>query len=204
MVASKASAIKLAQLFESIEKLTKLRRIAIFAGVMALGVGLSFWLLFWPKYGKLETLGHQLRQVGKELARVEKNAAELKSWRNQMNRKQTQYKIVMRALPEKEEIPSLIAAISQAGGEAGVEFLLFKPKPEKIKGFYAEIPVDIDMSGSYHQVALFFDKVSNLGRVVNIRDIKMVSRVKADGGGALKTVCQAVTYKFIQSASRGQ
>jgi type IV pilus assembly protein PilO len=109
----------------------------------------------------------------------------------------------MRALPEKEEIPSLLAGISEAGKDAGLEFLLFQPKGESPKEFYAEIPVDINVSGSYHQVAVFFDKVANLPRIVNIRNIKMSPKnQKGSGTNDLTTVCQAVTYKFIESAPK--
>jgi type IV pilus assembly protein PilO len=75
---------------------------------------------------------------------------------HQDENEETQYRTVMRALPEKEEIPSLLAGVSQAGKDAGLDFLLFKPRPESVKGFYAEIPVDINVAGSYHQVAVFF------------------------------------------------
>jgi type IV pilus assembly protein PilO len=134
------------------------------------------------------------------LAKAKKNAQELNDWRNKMKQKETQYRTVMRALPEKEEVPSLLAGISQAGKDAGLEFLLFQPKPESVKGFYAEIPVDISVSGSYHQVAVFFDKVANLRRIVNIRNIKMTPQGQKDESGELTTTCQAVTYKFVESA----
>jgi len=194
----------LAPLFEKIEELTKPQRIGIYAGVLVVIIGLSIYLLLYPKYQKIDQLEQQLVSVQQELAKAKKNAAELNDWRNRMKKKEAQYKQVMRALPEKEEIPSLLAGISQAGKDAGLEFLLFQPKPESQKDFYAEIPVDINVSGSYHQVAVFLDKVANLPRIVNIRDIKMVPRSKEGEGNALTTVCQAVTYKFIESAPQKQ
>jgi type IV pilus assembly protein PilO len=144
--------------------------------------------------------------VQQQLDKAKKNARELNDWRNKMKKKEAQYATVMRALPEKEEIPSLLAGISEAGKDAGLEFLLFQPKPESAKDFYAEIPVDINVTGSYHQVALFFDKVAHLPRIVNIRDIKMApqsSRAKGHSNN-LTTVCQAVTYKFIEEQSKAK
>jgi len=194
----------LAPFFEKIEGLTKPQRIAIYAGTLVLIIGLSVYLLFYPKWDEIEGLKNQLATVQTELAKAKKNAAELNDWRTKMKKKEAQYKTVMRALPEKEEIPSLLAGISQAGQDAGLEFLLFKPQGEVAKDFYAEIPVDIVVSGSYHQVALFFDKVANLPRIVNIRKIN-ISPAKADKGGnrILKTDCQAVTYQFIESSGGG-
>jgi type IV pilus assembly protein PilO len=197
-----------AALLERIEKFTKPQRIGIYAGTLVLMLGLAAWLLFWPKYEKINSLDKQLDQLKVELAKAQKNALELNDWRSRMKKKEAEYKTVMRALPEKEEIPSLLAGISQAGKDAGLEFLLFQPKPESVKEFYAEIPVDINVSGSYHQVAAFFDKVSNLPRIVNIRDMKMTPQSRSDGAGELKTACQAVTYKFVetppQSAAAGK
>jgi len=79
----------------------------------------------------------------------------------------------MKALPDKKEIPSLLTSISEAGKEAGLEFLLFQPISEINKDFYAEIPVSIKVAGNYHNVGLFFDNVSRLFRIVNIKDIVM-------------------------------
>ena len=193
---------RLAPFFQNLEKLTKPQRMGIYAATLVVIVALSVWLLLWPKHKKINGLEKQLTQVQQELAVAKRNASELNDWRNKMKQKEAQYKTVMRELPEKEEIPTLLAGISQAGRDAGLDFLLFQPKQENIKGFYAEIPVDINVSGTYHQVAVFFDKVSNLPRIVNIRDIKMSPAAKKDGGGILTTSCQAVTYKFVENSGK--
>jgi type IV pilus assembly protein PilO len=195
---------KLAPFFQKLEKLTKPQRMGIYAATLIVIVGLSVWLLLWPKHQKISALEKQLAQVQQELAVAKRNASELNDWRNKMKQKEAQYKTVMRELPEKEEIPTLLAGISQAGRDAGLDFLLFQPKQENAKGFYAEIPVDINVSGTYHQVAVFFDKVSNLPRIVNIRDIKMSPASLKEGGGTLTTSCQAVTYKFVENSGKQQ
>ena len=184
-----------------IEELTKPQRIGIFVAALVIIFGFSIYFLFWPKHEKISGLRTQLASVQKDLETAKKNASELNDWRNKRSQKEAEYKQVSRALPEKEEIPSLLAGISQAGKEAGLEFLLFQPKPEVPKDFYAEIPVDINVSGNYHQVAIFFDKVANLPRIVNIRDVKMAPQSQKESN-ALTTSCQAVTYKFIESAPK--
>jgi type IV pilus assembly protein PilO len=184
---------------QNIETLTKPQRIGIYAGTLVVIIGLSVWLLFWPKYKKIDTLKVELAKVQAELQKTKKNVEKLNYWRTEMKKKEVKYKTVMRALPEKEEIPSLLAGVDEAGKDAGLEFLLFKPLPESKKEFYAEIPVDINVSGTYHQVAVFYDKVSKLHRIVNIRNVKMVPAGKKGGSSnALNTSCQAVTYKFIE------
>jgi type IV pilus assembly protein PilO len=204
MANNKSPGNKLTPFFQNLEKLTKPQRMGIYAATLIVIVALSVWFLLWPKHQKIGNLEKQLQQVQRELAVAKKNASELNDWRNKMKQKEAQYKTVTRALPEKEEIPTLLAGISQAGRDAGLDFLLFQPKPESAKGFYAEIPVDITVSGTYHQVAVFFDKVSNLPRIVNIRDIKMAPAASKESGGILSTSCQAVTYKFIENSGKTQ
>jgi type IV pilus assembly protein PilO len=202
MAKNNSSGSKLAPFFQDLEKLTKPQRIGIYAATLILIIALSIYFLLWPKHKLIVALEQQLGQVQQELAVAKKNASELNDWRNKMKQKEAQYKTVMRALPEKEEIPTLLAGISQAGRDAGLDFLLFQPKSESAKDFFAEIPVDITVSGTYHQVAVFFDKVSNLPRIVNIRDIKMAPASQNDNGGVLTTSCQAVTYKFIENSGK--
>lgn len=195
---SAVSTSSLAPLFDKIEQLTKPQRLIIYAATIVVVIGLAVWLLFWPAHKDIDRLAKQLASAQAELAKAKKNASELNDWRNKMKQKEAQYQTVRRALPEKEEIPSLLAGISQAGKDAGLDFLLFQPKGEKPQGFYAEIPVDIVISGQYHQVAVFFDKVAHLPRIVNIRDIAMKPGSGQDNTGDLSTTCQAVTYKFIE------
>lgn len=201
-MANDTSNSKLAPTLQKIEGLTKPQRLGIYVATLVAIIGLSGWLLFWPKYQEIKGLRSQLDVAMGQLEKARADAEKLNEWRTKMKKKEVKYKAVMQALPEKEEIPSLLTGISQAGKETGLDFLLFEPKGESQEGFYAEIPVDIKVSGSYHEVATFFDKVSNLPRIVNIRNVTMDPRVgkgkDANISGKLETSCQAVTYKFIE------
>jgi type IV pilus assembly protein PilO len=148
-----------------------------------------------PKYETIEKLDKNLAKLEKELKTAKKNAKDLKKFQKKMKDAEDQFKLVMKSLPEKEEIPSLLTSISDSGKESGLEFLLFKPKSEVKKEFYAEIPVAMKVSGDFHNIAIFFDRVARLSRVVNIRNISM----KPKGSGSIITSCTAVTYKFIES-----
>ena len=115
-----------------------------------------------------------------------------------MKEAEAQFKLAMKKLPEREEIPSLLTSISDSGQQVGLEFLLFEPKPEMPKEFYAEIPVAMSIKADYHNLAIFFDQVARLSRIVNIRDIQ-IDRTKDKDSKELSTRCTAVTYKFIET-----
>ena len=180
--------------FEKIEKLSRLVRILISIGIFLVFIGAFVWLLYMPKYESINKLQTQLSKLEGDLAKAKKNAKDLKKFQKKFQKAEIQFQTVMKSLPNKEEIPSLLTSISQSGQDSGLEFLLFQPKSERKKGFYAEIPVSMKVTGSFHNVAIFFDKVARLPRVVNINNIKMTP---SKNGKLLSTNCTAVTYKFI-------
>jgi type IV pilus assembly protein PilO len=200
MKKSKTVAIeKATPIFEKLEQLSKMQRIAIWAGVMVLLIGGFVYFSYVPKFTKIDRLKASLGKVEKELEIAKKNARQLSEYRKKMQDAEEQFKIVMRALPEKEEIPTLLTGISKAGKDSGLNFVLFQPKPDVEKEFYAEIPVAIKVTGDYHGVATFFESVAELNRIVNIRDIEMTPDKES---GNLTTTCTAVTYKFIEASDK--
>lgn len=180
--------------FEKLEKLNKLHRILICSGVLVLTVGLFVYLAFMPKRADIKKHESKLESLEKELSVAKRNAKDLKTFQKKISAAESQFKIVMRSLPEKKEIPSLLESISQSGRDSGLEIQLFQPLNEKRRDFYAEIPVSMRVQGKYHNTVLFFDRVARLSRVVNLKDIAM----KPSKGGKLTTSCKAVTYKFVQ------
>jgi type IV pilus assembly protein PilO len=183
--------------FEKVEKLSKIQRMVISTLLFALIAGGFIYFSYWPKFEQISKLNTKLDQLEKKLEIAQKNAADLKKFQAKMEEAEAQFKMAMKKLPEKEEIPSLLASISNSGQQVGLEFLLFEPKPEKKKEFYAEIPVAMNIKGDYHNLALFFDQVARLSRIVNIQNIQMAPG-KDKGNRDLNARCLAVTYKFVE------
>jgi type IV pilus assembly protein PilO len=189
------------QTTDKIGKLSKLYRILLCLGVFVLLVGPFLYFSFLPKLSQIDSLGKQSSSLEKKLSVAQQKASQLKSYQQKLENAKFEFKVVTKKLPEKQEIPSLLSSISQSGRDAGLDILLFRPLPERDKDFYAEIPVSITVKGSYQNVAIFFDKVSRLNRIVNIDDIKMRA---AKGGENLTTSCTAITYRFIEAKPKKQ
>jgi type IV pilus assembly protein PilO len=183
--------------FEKLEQLSKVQRIAIWAGLLILLIGAFIYFSYLPKLKQIDKLKTNLSKIEKELEVAKNNARQLNDFRKKMQDAEKQFRIVMRALPEKEEIPTLLTGISKAGKDAGLNFILFQPTPEEKKDFYAEIPVAMKVTGDYHGVATFFENTSMLNRIVNIRNINMKPDKESNN---LTTTCTAVTYKFIEAS----
>lgn len=181
--------------FDRVSELSKIQRIMICIGVFIVIFVLFWFLSYWPRWQSIGKLDAEHKRLTADLTRSKKNAQQLEALRKEFDSKQRDFNLVMKSLPEKEEISSLLTGVSQSGQQAGLEFLLFQPQGDVNRNFYAEIPVSIRVRGGYHNVAQFFDKVANLSRIVNIRNIQM----SHDKSGGLTTSCEAVTYKFIEA-----
>jgi len=107
-------------------------------------------------------------------------------------------------LPEKKEIPTLLTSIGTLAKEKGLDILRFRPLSETPKDFYAEVPVDLSLVGSYHDVALFFEAVGNMPRIVNIQGLKLGGAKDVNGKTSLSISCQAITFRFIDAPPEQQ
>lgn len=193
------SSDKVNPLFEKLEQLTNIQRIAIWAGLLILVIVAFIYFAYLPKLERIDSLHANLKKVERELDVAKSNARQLHTYRKKMQDKEKQFKIAMRALPESEEIPTLLTGISKAGKDAGLNFLLFQPQKEEEKDFYAEIPVAMEVTGDYHGIATFFENVADLNRIVNIRNIDIAPDKKSSN---LMASCTAVTYKFIEASKK--
>jgi len=126
--------------------------------------------------------------------RKQKKVVNLKALKNQMEEMKQSFGDMLRQLPNKTEIAGLIVDISQTGLAAGLQFDLFKPEKEQTKEFYTELPIDIVVNGTYHQIGEFVSGIASLPRIVTTHNIKIV---KNKDGGGLKMSAIAKTYRAL-------
>ena len=106
---------------------------------------------------------------------------------------------LLRQLPGKTEVPNLLIDISQVGVGAGLEEKLFQPADEVKKDFYAELPIKIKLTGSYHQMGEFVSGIAALPRIVTLHDIKIQPDSK-DAYDALSFELTAKTFRYLDDA----
>jgi len=195
----KFSLKSLSPAIEKIEKLSRLQRILIYAVTVIVLVGAFVYFSYLPKLKEIGTLKVKYKELDTKLQKAKRNAKQLNSYRTQMKEREAKFKIAMRALPEKKEVPTLLDSISQAARDSGLDIVTFQPKPEVRKEFYAEVPISIKVSGNYHSVAVFFDMIAGLPRIVNVRDISMTPDQNAVKLTSTRT---AVTYRVVEADAK--
>jgi len=128
-------------------------------------------------------------------------AAKLELYKEQLAEMEASFGALLRQLPETTEVESLLIDVSQTGLAAGLEIKKFKPSAEEKKGFYAELPISLEVSGSYHQLATFISGIAALPRIVTISDMKLEPFEKQEDvstSGKLKMSATAKTYRYLQ------
>lgn len=171
-------------------------KLLIGAAVVVLPIILFYFISFAPTSDKIQSLTNRKQSLIADISRAKKAAGELGTIKLAMAETKELFKTTATLLPKRKEIPALLRNISDLGKNAGLDFLFFKPGPEKAKDFYAEIPVDISINGPYHNMGFFLDQVSKLGRIVTVDNIKMGSPHKEGGEMLLKSTCRLTTYRF--------
>jgi len=186
--------MKTGVLFEKVEKIKMPIRIAIFAGTIVI-LAVAFWYFVYDPYStEIAQTEGKIASLQQEINKAKARASNLKRFEVEYAEVDAQFQEALKLLPNTKEIPSLLKSITQLGTDSQLEFLLFSPQRERAQDFFMEIPVSIEVSGTYHNVAIFFDKVGQMERIVNILNVSMTPQ--KDRSTILTTRCDAVTYRF--------
>jgi len=132
-----------------------------------------------------------------ELSKAESVAENLPAFEKELENLEAELKVALRQLPDSKEIPGLLTDISSLGKNAGLDIKRFKPNAEIPRGFYAEVPLEIAFSGTFHQVVTFFDLVAKLPRIVNVGELKMEIEDETSEVTRLKVSGKATTFRFL-------
>lgn len=191
---------------EYIERLLDLpprQRLLLLIGVLAALIGLYAFFVFMPRSERIATLEQRREQVQQDRDRKAALLANLEQTRKDVAALDSELRQAVAQLPDTKEIPDLLSTISSLGREAGLDITQFKQRPEQFEEFYAVVPVDIVVRGTFHQVAAFLDSVGHMARIVNIADVHMKGPPKIENNSVdLETTAVAVTFRFLDEAER--
>jgi len=192
----KRNLIPTSALEEKLGALTPPQRLLLILAIfLVLGAGFYFYK-YKPQAQRISGLKASIVKQEKRLAELKDAAAQVEVFKEQLAKSEEELDALLALLPDKREIPGLLESVSQLGAEVGLENILFQPQPEQLNEFYAAIPVRLDLLGSYHELGIFFDKISKLDRILKVDNVNM-SRHK---DASLQVGCTIMTYRFIENA----
>jgi type IV pilus assembly protein PilO len=147
----------------------------------------------------LESHERKETELKEEFRRKADQAAKLELYKEQLAEMEASFGALLRQLPETTEVESLLVDVSQTGLAAGLEIKKFRPSNEEKKGFYAELPITLEVTGSFHQLATFISGLAALPRIVTISEMKLEPFNTDDpNAGKLRMAATAKTYRYLQ------
>jgi type IV pilus assembly protein PilO len=180
--------------FEYVEKIKMPVRIGIFCGTILLLVVAFVYFLYLPKVEEINETEEEIAQLEMKLNQAKVRAKRRDALEKEFAQVDAQFKEALKLLPDSKEIPSLLTTLSRLGAAADLDIRHVRLQQDRPKDFYMEIPVSLEVSGPYHNVAVFFDKVGRMERIVNILNVSM--KPIQERSTTLVTTCDAVTYRF--------
>lgn len=160
--------------------------------VLVFGAGVYFDTL--DQLAALDVTKNKEQELKQSFESKQKKAINLHDYEDQLAQIETELEDMIRQMPTKEEVASLLIDISQTGLASGLEFRLFKPGAPVRKDFYSELPINIEVIGKYEELGLFVSGLASLPRIVTVHDVNIIPQGKEDKSGKMKMTAMVKTY----------
>lgn len=162
-------------------------------------IGLIYVFVWQDRMPDLQQREDQEQQLRNEFRAKHSKAVNLAVYKQQLSDIEKSFGALLRQLPSKTEVPNLLVDISQTGLAAALEEKLFQPGQEVKKDFYAELPIHIQLTGSYHEFGAFVSGIAALPRIVTLHDIQITPLTKDKNAAydQLQLDLTAKTYRYL-------
>ncbi|TVQ79048.1 MAG: hypothetical protein EA369_05620 [Bradymonadales bacterium] len=159
--------------------LDKLNKVPVLFKVIGLVV-VILGILAYYQFGKWSEISAKVASLQEERSRLERQfedrqrvADDLSTFQENTRRLEEDLRVALRQLPREREIPQLLRDIYTLGNQSGITFRSFEPGNPQTRNLYSELPLRLQITGGYHEVAVFFDRVGKMNRIVNISNIEL-------------------------------
>jgi len=177
-------------------------RIGAIAVVLLVASALSIYYLAWnSRQPELEQARNEEQSLFATLERKARKAANLEAYKAQLKEMEQSFGAMLRMLPNKTEVPTLLEEISQTGAASGLDSKLFEPGNETPHDFYAEKPIKLQFAGNFHAIGNFVSGIAALPRIVTLHDIS-ISVIGKSGGDRLQMDATAKTYRYLEDEEK--
>jgi type IV pilus assembly protein PilO len=169
-------------------------------------LGVFFFTHFLPfgypnQQDRLNTLKTEYERKSTDLARARATVADLPRFEAEYEQLHDRWQLAAELLPTDRQLGSLLRRITLAGQETGVQFVRFRPSPPKTDTYYTEMPVQIAVSGGYHQVGSFLAELANMRRIVTVADMRLKTNPGMTANPLATTAIELTASAYSLNAS---
>ena len=185
---------------EKLEQLAKLPRAARLGGVAALLAAFAagyYYMFYIDLHEQVVSLRSQSEELQRKLTKVRVVSNNLAEFEQEVADLERELNLALKQLPNRKQFEDLLQDITTVGKKVGVQIKSIERVDEIEHGFYAEVPFKLELEGSFHGVAMFFERVAKLPRIVNIGALDVSVADENEDGTTLRVQGQATTFRFL-------
>jgi type IV pilus assembly protein PilO len=175
-------------------------RIGIGAGLVILAA-LTYWVIFYQAVAsKIQSTRNASVQLGSDLAAQKQAQASYFADRDELALRQQRQRELNKVLPQTTEQAEFLSAIQQVSNVSGIDLKAWQPLEERQEAFFAKVPMRLEMTGKFHQVAKFAYEIGKLDRIINVENIQLGSPRKDGEDVIMSARCLATTFHMVEKA----
>jgi type IV pilus assembly protein PilO len=173
--------------------------------LVSLGIGLVivgvYWYA-WPNHSEMilqrEAKAEELARLEADIRALEVTVSKLAEFQEQVKLLEAKLERLKLILPPQKETPDLMKKVQALASQSALIIKKFNPKQTVNKDFYQEWPIDMDLEGTYHNLGMFFDRMSRLPRLVNVGNVKISQQSTQRINNTIRTSCVATTFVYVE------
>jgi type IV pilus assembly protein PilO len=173
-------------------------QVGIFLTVAVAAVGGFYWYYVQGAQAAVTTQRQKLDAMKVEINKGKATARQLPAFRQQVTELSARLDSLRAVLPEEKDVSDLLRRLQTLATQSSLTIRSFKPAPIVQKETHAEWPIELELDGTYHNLGLFFDRVSKFPRIVNVRNVRIKAKDKPQPGSTVVAQCVATTYVLVE------
>jgi type IV pilus assembly protein PilO len=181
----------------SLTKLPWYAQVGAFVVLAIVGVGLFYQYYEVPTRAEMAVRAAQLEALKGDVAKGRETAKQLPEFRSQVDDLELRLVSLRAVLPEEKDAGELLRRLQTVATQSNLQIMSFKPSPIVTKTLHAEWPIALELDGTYHNLAIFFDRVGKFTRIVNITGVDIQGKPKPERNSTVTAKCVATTFVLL-------
>jgi type IV pilus assembly protein PilO len=189
--------VEIEEALEKLAKVPKPARFGAIAGIIGLVIAGYYFMQYKEVRVEIAQQRAQAEELQRKLNKVRVVASNLEEFEQEVADLERELQQALKQLPNRKQFEDLLQDITTAGKKVGVGIRSIERRKEVVHDFYAEVPFKIELEGSYHDIARFFERVSRLPRIVNMGAMDMKVESETEDGTVIQVDGVATTFRFL-------
>jgi type IV pilus assembly protein PilO len=183
-----------------LDKLPWYGQVAVFLVLGLALIGGFYYFYVMPTQAEMATRERKLAALRVDIAKGSTTANQLNQFRQQVAELEGRLESLKAVLPEQKDVADLLRRIQTLATQSNLAIRGFKPAPSVTKQLHAEWPIALQLDGTYHNLGMFFDRVSKFSRIINVSNIRIHAKEKPEPSSTITVDCVATTFVLLEAA----